>query len=52
LRSNGTEITALHSHVLDEPPRLFFCHFWVNDDALKPAKGLRAALEKSEVALN
>ena len=43
----GIEVTALHSHVLDEQPRLFFCHFWANDDALKLAKGLRAALDKT-----
>jgi uncharacterized protein DUF1259 len=51
LRSNGIEVTALHSHMLDEQPRLFFCHFWANDDALKLAKGLRAALDKTAVAL-
>jgi len=51
LRSNGIEVTALHSHMLDEQPRLFFCHFWANDDAVKLAKGLRAALDKSAVAL-
>jgi hypothetical protein len=45
LRSNGIEVTALHSHMLDEQPRLFFMHFWANDDALKLAKGLRAALD-------
>ena len=32
------EITALHSHMLDEQPRLFFMHFWANDDAVKLAK--------------
>ena len=46
LRQNGIEVTALHSHMLDESPRLFFMHFWANDDALKLAKGLRAALDK------
>ena len=52
LRSNGIEVTALHSHMLDEQPRLFFCHFWANDDAVKLAKGLRAALDKAAVASN
>jgi len=47
LRSNGIEVTALHSHMLDEQPRLFFMHFWANDDAVKLAKGLRAALDKT-----
>ena len=46
LRANGIEVTALHSHMLDEQPRLYFMHFWANDDAIKLAKGLRAALDK------
>jgi uncharacterized protein DUF1259 len=49
LEQNGIEATALHSHMLDESPRLFFMHFWANDDALKLAKGLRAALDKMNV---
>ena len=49
LRSKGIEVTALHSHMLDEQPRLFFCHFWANDDAIKLARGLRAALDKAAV---
>lgn len=51
LRGNGIEVTAVHSHMLDEQPRLFFCHFWANDDAMKLAKGLRAALDNSAVML-
>ena len=47
LRENGIEVTALHSHMLDEQPRLYFMHFWANDDAVKLAKGLRAALDKT-----
>ena len=47
LRANGINVTAVHSHMLDEQPRLFFLHFWANDDALKLAKGLRAALDKT-----
>ncbi len=47
LRTNGIDVTAVHSHMLDEQPRLFFLHFWANDDALKLAKGLRAALDKT-----
>ena len=45
LRENGIEVTAVHSHMLMEEPRLFFMHFWANDDAVKLAKGLRAALD-------
>jgi len=47
LRASGIEVTALHSHMLDEQPRLFFMHFWANDDAIKLARGLRAALDKT-----
>src|SRR5262245_30567537 len=50
LRTNGIEVTAIHSHMLDEQPRMFFIHFWANDDAQKLAKGLRAALEKTAIA--
>lgn len=50
LRDNGMEVTALHSHMLTEQPRLFFMHFWANDDALKLARGLRAALDRMNVA--
>jgi hypothetical protein len=50
LRDNGIEVTALHSHMLEEEPRLFFMHFWANDDAQKLAKGLRAALENVRLA--
>jgi hypothetical protein len=50
LRANGIEVTALHSHMLDEEPRMFFMHFWANDDAQKLAKGLREALGRVKVA--
>jgi hypothetical protein len=50
LRTNGIEVTAVHSHMLTEQPRLFFMHFWANDDALKLAKGLREALDKTASA--
>jgi hypothetical protein len=50
LRDNDIEVTALHSHMLDETPRLFFMHFWSNGDAVKLARGLRAALDKMNIA--
>jgi hypothetical protein len=50
LRENGIEVTALHSHMLTESPRLFFMHFWANDDALKLARGLRAALDRMNIS--
>jgi hypothetical protein len=47
LRANGIDVTAVHNHMLDEQPRLFFLHFWAVDDAMKLARGLRAALDKT-----
>ena len=52
LRQGDIEVTAIHSHMLDEQPRMFFIHFWANDDALKLARGVRAALDKTAVAQN
>ena len=50
LRASDIEVTAIHSHMLSEQPRLFFIHFWANDDALKLARGIRTALEKTAIA--
>jgi hypothetical protein len=50
LRASGIEVTAIHSHMLTEQPRLIFMHFWANDDAVKLARGLRAALDKTASA--
>jgi hypothetical protein len=45
LSQNGIQVTAIHSHMVDEVPHLFFMHFWANDDAVKLARGLRTALD-------
>jgi hypothetical protein len=50
LRAGDIEVTAIHSHMLDEQPRLFFVHFWANDDAQKLAHSVRAALETTAIA--
>jgi hypothetical protein len=50
LRANGIEVTAIRNHMLGDEPRMFFVHFWANDDAVKLAQGLRAALDKTNVA--
>ncbi|HKR08378.1 MAG TPA: DUF1259 domain-containing protein [Gemmatimonadaceae bacterium] len=49
LNQAGIKVTAIHSHMLDEQPRLFFMHFWANDDAVKLARGLRSALDRTAV---
>jgi len=45
LGENRIAVTSLHSHLLDEEPRLFFMHFWANADAVALARGLKAALD-------
>src|SRR5262249_25133202 len=50
LRDAGIEVTALHNHMLNDQPRTIFMHFWPNDDAVKLAHGIRAALDKVNVA--
>ena len=47
LREGGIEVTSLHNHLLNDEPRLFFMHFWANDDAMRLAGVLRAALAKT-----
>jgi hypothetical protein len=49
LRKNGIDVTALHNHMLDDNPRMFFVHFWAHDDLNKLLTGLHAAL--AEVAV-
>lgn len=44
LRAARIEVTALHNHMLDDQPRLFFMHFWARDDAQRLGRGLRSAL--------
>jgi hypothetical protein len=50
LRDNGIEVTAVHNHMLNDQPRLFYLHFWANDDVNKLANGLKAALAKTNIA--
>jgi hypothetical protein len=49
LLASGIEVTALHSHMIDDSPHLYFMHFWANDNAGRLAKGVRAALDLMNV---
>ena len=49
LKDNGIDVTAMHSHMMDESPRLFFMHFWANDDAVELARALHTALAMTNV---
>ena len=46
LRANQIDVTALHSHMVGEEPRLYFMHFWAYNDAAKVATTLRRALDQ------
>lgn len=47
LRAHGIEVTALHNHMLDDEPRLFFMHFWGKGDPAALAQGLSAAVRQT-----
>jgi hypothetical protein len=47
LRQHGIDVTAIHNHGLFDTPRLFYMHFWANDDPIKLAQGLKAALDQT-----
>ncbi len=49
LVAHGIEVTALHTHMIDDSPTLYFMHFWADDDAGKLAKGLHTALGSMNV---
>jgi hypothetical protein len=49
LKDNGINVTAIHNHMINEEPRLFFLHFWATDDPGKLATGLRAALDETNI---
>jgi len=50
LRDHGIEVTAVHNHMLDDQPHLYFMHFWANDDVTKLTEGLKAALAQINIA--
>src|SRR5438132_7969484 len=47
LRQHGVDVTAIHNHALLDVPRLFYMHFWANDDPVKLAQALKAALDQT-----
>ncbi len=44
LEEHHITVTALHSHMLTEQPRLFFMHFWAVESPESVAAGIKAAL--------
>ena len=47
LRQQGVDVTAIHNHALVDTPRLFYMHFWANDDPVKLAQALKGALDQT-----
>jgi len=46
LRNGGIEVVALHNHMLDEQPRVFFLHYWGSGPAEKLAQAVRSAFDQ------
>ena len=47
LRAKGIEVTAVHMHMTDDNPHLFYLHFFATSPATDLAQGLRAALDQT-----
>jgi hypothetical protein len=45
LATHGITATALHSHLIDESPRIYFIHFWADGPLPEVLAGLRAAID-------
>ena len=50
LRAAGITVTAIHSHMLGEQPRLIFVHYWATGDALTLARALRGIVARTHVS--
>ncbi len=48
LRKGGIDIAAVHNHMLDEQPRVFFLHYWGTGPAEKLAQAVREAFDHSK----
>jgi hypothetical protein len=49
LQGHHILVTALHSHMLTERPRLFFMHFWCVGSPESVGAGIKAALSRISV---
>ena len=47
LRANGFDVVAIHHHMTDTQPAIFFLHYWSTGPAEKLAAGFKAALERT-----
>jgi hypothetical protein len=47
-RKGGIEIVAVHNHMLDEQPKVFFLHYWGTGLAEKLAQTVRSAFDEAK----
>lgn len=52
LQRGGVRITALHKHIQDETPRLWWLHYWALGDPVRIARTVHAALATTGIPLN
>ena len=48
LRKGGIEVVAVHNHMIDEEPRIFFLHYWGNGTVENLARTLREAFDQAK----
>ena len=46
LRKNGIDVVAIHHHMTDTQPTIYFLHYWGTGPADKLATGFKAALDQ------
>jgi uncharacterized protein DUF1259 len=49
LRKNGLDVVAIHHHMTDTQPTIYFLHYWGTGPAEKLAAGFKAALAATGV---
>ena len=47
LRAADIEVTALHNHMHNDEPRLFFMHFWATGNSTALERGLNSAVQQT-----
>jgi hypothetical protein len=50
LRKEGVDVTAVHSHMTDDNPDLYYTHFFAAGPAIDLARALRVALDQTNSA--
>ncbi len=48
LRRGGIEVVAVHNHMIDEQPRIFFLHYWGTGPADSLARSVREAFDQAK----